>query len=121
MFGITRSRIIALLVIAAVFYGAIQYAQVYFCAVEFDDFIKSEVKFAPAREQTDADHLATHIANASLEYGVDVDPSEIRIHKIHNHEQNFDTLTIEVPYHAVVDLSLYKPQLQFHTIATVTY
>ena len=121
MFGLTRRRVIGLVFMAAVFYGAIQYAEAYFSAVEFDDFIKSEVKFAPAREETDAHHLATHIANASLEYGVDVDPSQIRISKLHNSQQNFDTLTVEVPYHAAVDLSLYKPEVQFHTVASVTY
>ncbi len=121
MFGITRRRIIALLSIAAVFYAVIQYAQVYFCAAEFDDFIKTEVKFAPARDGMDTAHLATQIANASLEYGVDVDPRQIRVSKIHNSQKNFDTLTVEVPYHAAVDLHLYKPQVEFYTIATVKY
>ena len=89
--------------------------------IEFDDFIKYEVKFASTPEGTGVDHLATHIANASQEYGVDVDPRQIKIQKVHNATLHYDTLTVEVPYSAPVDFSVYKPQVRFHTVASITY
>jgi hypothetical protein len=110
-----------LLIVVAVFYGGVQYAQMYFYATAFDDFVKTEVKFAPTNDSADKDHLTEHILDASQDYGVDVAEQDIKINKVHNKEQNFDTLTVDVQYSAPVYLKIYTQQVQFHTTTSISY
>lgn len=98
-----------------------QYAQLYFYASAFDDFIRDEVKFAPTRESTDEDHLRNHILNASQQYGMSVEPKGIRVTKARDPDHQLQTLQVDVTYSALLNLSLFKRQLNFRTNANVSY
>jgi len=120
MLRIPLWRLITWLVVGAGFFAGAKYAQVYFYASEFDDFVKDEVKFAPTRESTDSDHLTEHILDAAGQYGVDLDARDIKIRKTHTSE-DIETLTVDVNYSAELDLQVYKPALHFHSTATISY
>ena len=105
------------------FYGGAKYAQMYFYVAAFDDFVKDEVKFAPTRESTDKEHLNEHITDAAEQYGMHLDTKGINIEKQHFESEGsyIDTLRVDVSYSAELDLNVYKPHIQFHTTASVTY
>ena len=117
--SLTKLAVWALLI--AAFYAGLQYAQLYFYASAFDDFIRDEVKFAPTRESTDEDHLRTHILDASQQYGMTVEPKDIRVTKTRDPDHQLQMLDVEVTYSAPLDFSLFKRQLNFRTDATVSY
>ena len=98
-----------------------QYAQIYFYASAFDDYIRDEVRFAPARDTANEDYLKSHILSASKQYGMDVDFKGIRVKKTENYQQQLETLEVSVSYSAPLDLNLFKKQLRFTTDANVTY
>lgn len=104
------------------FYAFTQFATVYFYVSEFQEFIKDQVKFAPLRESADETHLRTTILDGARYYNVKIDPDEIKIQKtLTIPGMTWSTLGVDVSYTALVDLSLFKQPLRFHTAASVAY
>jgi len=95
--------------------------QLYFYASEFDDFIKDEVKFAPTRESTEEDHLRTHISEAALQYGMTLNPRDIRIEKTRDSQQITNKLEVNVAYTGNLDLHYKQYPVHFRTNAVILY
>jgi len=120
LFRIPRGRLLMWLVIVVAFYAGAKYAQMYFYVAAFDDFVRDEVRFAPARKTTDKDHLTAHLMDAAGEYGVQLDPHNIQITS-RQQQPNIQTLTVDVSYSAELDLRFYRPEIQFHSQASIYY
>src|SRR5437588_12571656 len=114
-------RLLLFVFLGAAFFIAIQFIPAYFYASEFDDFVKDEVKFAPTRESTDREHLIQHITDASVHYGVKIEPKGITIKKTENFATNLQTLTVSVVYSIPVDLYYFTEQLRRHVDASISY
>jgi len=98
-------------------------AAVYFYVTEFQSFVQDEVMFAPVREHADETHLFERIRDAAGYYNLKIDrPADIKIRRsITIPGMTWTTLGVDVKYTALVDLSLYKQPLHFHTAASVDY
>lgn len=98
-------------------------ASVYFYAEEFQDFVNDQVKFAPFRQNTDEVRLSEQIRDAARYYNLRIDrPGDIKIHKTQTIPgMTWTTLGVDVRYTALVDLSLFKQPVHFHTAASVAY
>ena len=114
-------RLLIWVLLGAIFFVLIQFIPAYFYASEFDDFVKDEVKFAPTRESTDKEHLAEHITEMSLHYGVQIDPKGIIINKTQNTDSNYETLSVSVAYTIPIDLYYFTRQLHRQVNASISY
>ena len=104
-------------------YGLARVAAVYFYVSEFQSFVQDEVAFAPFREASDETHIFEHIRDAAQYYNIRIDrPTDIKIRKtVTIPGMTWTTLGVDVNYTALVDLSLFKHPVHFHTTASVQY
>ena len=122
MLKITLRHLAFAAVVCLSFYTLTKYATAYFYVSAFQDFIKDEVKFAPFRERADEAHISLQIRDAARFYKLQVDPREIKVRKTPTIPgMTWTTLGVDVTYTALVDLSLFKQPLHFHTAASVAY
>jgi hypothetical protein len=122
MLRIGLKFLIFVMILNASLYAFTQFATVYFYVWEFQDLVKDEVKFAPARESASEDHLASHIVEMAQYYNIKLDPKGIKIKKkVTIPGMTWTTLAVDVTYSAPVDLTFYKQPLHFHTAASVVY
>lgn len=122
MLRMTLRHVFLATILSASFYAFTQFAAVYFYVWAFQDFVSDEVKFLPMREGTDEHHLPEHILDMARHYNVQLNPKEIKIRKtVTIPGMTWTTLGVDVSYTALVDLSLFKQPLRFHTAASVVY
>jgi hypothetical protein len=122
MFKITLRQLSFAITLTLAFYALNQLAVVYFYVWAFQDSVIDEVKFAPMRDQMDEARIFMHIRDAARYYNVEVDPKEIKISKKTTIPgMSWTTLGVDVTYTALVDLSVVKRPLHFHTTASVAY
>src|SRR6516162_3946304 len=120
MLRINLRQLFFVTLLCSSFYAVTKFATVYFYVSEFQNFVRDEVKFAPFRERADEKHLLLNILDAARYYNIEVDPNEIKIHKtVTIPGMTWSTLGVDVSYTALVDLSLFKQPLRFHTAASV--
>jgi hypothetical protein len=110
-------------VLGALLYAGLQYVPVFFYAVEFDDFVKDEVKFAPARETTEPAHLKQHIAEeAKNNRMIILDPRrDIRVVRVRDSVRGIRILTVDVNYIMPVDLYYFTHNVKFKIHAETAY
>ena len=104
-------------------YALARVAAVYFYVSEFQNFVQDEVAFAPFREASDETHIFEHIRDAARYYNIRIDqPTDIKIRKtVTIPGMTWTTLGVDVNYTALVDLSVFKHPVHFHTKASVQY
>ena len=114
-------RIFVFVLIGATFFVGMQFASVYFYASEFDDFVRDELKFAPAREDDSKEHLVEHIKEQAQYYGLTLNDKDVVVDKTTDKDSGVTTLTADVTYTSPVDLYYFTYQLRRHTHATASY
>lgn len=108
MFGLNRRQLLALLVFAGILYAATQYVPPYFYSVQFNDFVRQEVKYAGSARKT-TDQVRAAIVQRASELNIDVGPRDVRIRR------RGPTFVLDVEYGFPIDLRVYRHELQFHT------
>jgi hypothetical protein len=121
MLGITPKRLFILVFLGSLLYVAIQYIPVLFYALEFDDFVKDEVKFAPMRETDDPQHLTQHILNEARYYKMILDKNDIQVTKTRDNARGVTFLAVDVDYRMPVDLYYFTHEVRFHRHASTVY
>jgi len=111
MFGLGARQLFILLLLVAVLYAGTKLVPPYIDALQFNDYIKQEVKFALANRRT-TDGLRTRIVEKAPEYNIDIKPKDVVIHK------RGPVFTLELNYIIPVDLRVYQRNLNFHVRET---
>jgi hypothetical protein len=114
-------RIFIIVVLTGLFFVAMQFVSVFFYAWEFDDFVRDELRFAPAREHESKEHLAEHIKEEAQYYGLSLKDKDIVIHNATDTHSGITTLSADVSYTTPVDLYYFSYELQRHVHATAMY
>jgi hypothetical protein len=111
MFGLSPRIISTALILLFIGYAGAQYIPAYVTAVQFNDFVQEEVKFAASAQRT-PEELRRGIAEYAGELGIALAEKDIRIKK---KGLNF---TLEFDYQMPIDLKLYKHSLSFDVSTT---
>ncbi len=114
-------RIFVLLLVGSLFFVGMQFLSVFFYAWEFDDFVRDELRFAPARENESKEHLAEHIKEEAQYYGLNLKDKDIVIGNATDTHSGITTLSADVTYTTPVDLYYLTYQLLRHVHATAMY
>jgi hypothetical protein len=121
MINISLKRVVVWAGFGVALYAGIHCYKVYSHATQFDVFVKNEVKFAPTQDGTEEGPLREKIMDASREFQMTLDSGDLQIEKKYEYSQERHTLQVFATYSAVLDLSLIKYPLIFHTSAAVSY
>src|SRR4051812_28029648 len=111
MFGLSGRQIFLLLLLVAALYAGSQFIPAYFHAFQFNDYIKSEVKFALSARRTPED-VRQHIVEEAKELDIPVGPRDVLIAK------RGPAFTVDFQYSIPIDLKVYKRDLTFHVAET---
>jgi hypothetical protein len=107
MFGLRgRTLILLLLLFAALFAGA-QYLPAYYTALQFNDYIQQEVKYAMASRKT-PDNIRAEVLDKAKEFNIDVGAKDIQI------TTQGPAFSLELEYHIPIDLKVRQQDLVFH-------
>jgi hypothetical protein len=108
MFGLSGRQLFILLMLVALLFAGSQYVPGYFNAIQFNDFIRQEVKFAVASKKS-PDTIRSQIMQKATELGIpDVKKNDIRI------TRRGPSFTLELDYHWPINLRVYQHDLTFH-------
>ena len=121
MLGITPKRLLILVFMGCLMYVALQYIPVFFYALEFDDFVRDEVKYAPLRETDDKEHITRHILDEGGYYRMILDRKDINVTKTRDLSRGINFLTADVDYRMPVDLYYFTHEVRFHLHASTVY
>jgi hypothetical protein len=111
MFGLSPRTVSMMLILVFLGYAAAQYVPAYVTALQFNDFVTEEVKFA-ASSQRPPEDLRRSIVDYAAELGIALDAGDIRIRR---KGVNF---TLELDYQLPIDLRLYRHSLSFDVSTT---
>ncbi len=111
MFGLSGRQIFILLVLVAILFAASQYVPAYFASFQFNDFVREEVKFA-ATNRKKAETIRTDIVQKARELDIELTKDDIHITK------RGPSFTLEIEYHWLVNMRVYKQDLIFHASET---
>jgi hypothetical protein len=114
-------RIFVFVLLGAMFFVGMQFISVFFYAWEFDDFVRDELKFAPAREDDSKEHLVEHITEQARYYGLTLNQRDLIVGKATDTDSGVTTLSADVTYTTPVDLYYLTYQLRRHIHATASY
>jgi hypothetical protein len=107
MFGLNpRQLFLILLLVCALFAGS-QYVPVYFKALQFNDFIRGEAKFAASSRKT-TETLKTAITEKAKELEIPITARDIQI------TRRGPAFQLELDYSFPVDLRVYQHEVRFH-------
>jgi hypothetical protein len=121
MLGITSKRLLILVFLGCLLYVALQYVPLFFYALEFDDFVRDEVKFAPLRETDDKEHIMQHILDEARFYRMILDKNDIKVTKTRDSSRGINFLTADVEYRMPVDLYYFTHEVRFHLHTSTAY
>jgi hypothetical protein len=108
MFGLSGRQVFMLLVLVALLFAGAQYAPAYFNAIQFNDFIRQEVKYAVASKKS-PDVIRTQIIQKATELGIpNVTKNDIKI------SRRGPSFTLDMEYRWPINLRVYRHELTFH-------
>src|SRR5262245_34626493 len=114
-------HILIAIAISFLFFVGIQFGAVYFYALEFDDFVRDEVKFTPMREPRTRGHLVEHITEQAKYYGLILDKKTILVSQGQDRATGITKLSVDLEYSSPVDLYYFTTNIRRHLHATSTY
>ena len=108
MFGLSGRKLVIALVVAFLGFAATQYVPAYYNAIQFNDFVRQEVKFAvTARKSPDKIHAS--ILAKSKELGIPgFTKDNIKM------TRKAPSFSIDIEYRWPINLRIYKHDLVFH-------
>ena len=107
MFGLNARQICIILMLVCVLFAGTQYVPAYFKALEFNDFIHGEARFAGSSRKT-ADDLRASITEKAKELKIPITARDIRI------TRRGPSFMLELDYRFPIDLRVYQHDLEFH-------
>jgi hypothetical protein len=107
MFGLNARQLFIIALLVCVLFAGTQYVPAYFKAIEFNDFIHGETKFAASSRKT-SDALRTSITEKARELNIPIKPKDIRI------TRRGPAFKLELDYSFPIDLRVYQHDLKFH-------
>ena len=111
MFRLTARRLIIIVLLVSAIFAGTQYAPPLFYSLQFNDFIRQEVKYASAaRKSTEV--IAREILDKSKELHIPITAQDIRI------TRRGPAFTLDLDYSWPIDLRVYKHDLNFHVSET---
>ena len=107
MFGLNSRQLFLILLLVCALFASAQYIPVYFRALQFNDFVHGEARFAASsRKSTEA--LRITIAEKAKELQIPVGPQDIKI------TRRGPAFQLELDYSFPVDMRVYQHEIKFH-------
>src|SRR5262245_32229428 len=107
MLGLNARRIFYIVVLVVIGFVASQYIPALFNSLQFNDFIRQEVKFAGTSRKT-TDDVVRDIMEKAKEFQIPVTAKDVRI------TRRGPSFTLDLEYDIPVDLRVYRHVLRFH-------
>lgn len=107
MFGLRGRQLLLLLLLIALLFAGTQYVPGYFSAIQFNDFVRQEVKYAVASRKS-TDTLRAQALQKASELGIALTKNDIRI------TRRGPSFTLEIDYKWPINLRVYRHELTFH-------
>lgn len=108
MFGLSGRKLFILLVLVFLVFAGSQYGPAYFNAIQFNDFVRQEVKFAGSSRKT-PDRLRASVLEKSKELGIpNITKDSIKI------TRRGPSFTLDLEYRWPINMRIYKHDLVFH-------
>ena len=107
MFGLSGRQVLILLVLILILYLGAQYVPGYFAALQFNDFVHQEVKFAVTARKT-PETIRDDALEKANELGIPLTKNDFRI------TRQGPAFTMEIDYHWPINLRVYQQDLAFH-------
>lgn len=111
MFGLNGRQTFFLIVLLIVVLYGIQYGPPYLSALQFNDFIRQEVKFAVASRKT-TEVVRRDIVEKAKELGIDIAPKDIHI------TRRGPAFQLDLEYRFPINMRIYQTELVFHASET---
>ena len=106
MFGLNSRQLFFILLLVCALFAGTQYVPVYFKALQFNDFIRGEAKFAASSRKT-TEQLRETIVEKAKELGIPVGPKDIRI------TRRGPAFQLDLDYSFPIDMRLYQHDVKF--------
>src|SRR5215831_19058626 len=107
MFGLSGRQVLILLVLILILYLGAQYVPGYFAALQFNDFVHQEVKFAVTARKT-PESIRDDALEKANELGIPLTKNDFRI------TRQGPAFTMEIDYHWPINLRVTQQELAFH-------
>ena len=107
MFGLNFRQLFLISLLVAALFAGTQYIPVYFRALQFNDFIHSEARFAAGSRKSMED-LRMTISEKAKELQIPVGPKDIRI------TRRGPAFQLELDYSFPIDMRVYRHDITFH-------
>jgi hypothetical protein len=102
----------SVLIVSAILYFGVNFADVYFRYLEYKDAMKQEIRF---RSQLPNDQIRAHLKLVADSLGLPEDAGQVTVHR------ESGQITIEAHYDELIDLPLVKKEIHFEPRAVGTY
>lgn len=107
MFGLNGRQLLFLLVLVLVLLAGTQYVPGYFTALQFDDYVRQEVKYAASTRKT-PETVRDEVVDKATELGIPLTKEEIRI------TRRGPAFSMDFEYHWPINMRIYQHDLVFH-------
>ncbi|HEX4998547.1 MAG TPA: hypothetical protein VFY29_09980 [Terriglobia bacterium] len=100
-------QIIFLLIFAFLIVAAVQYGSVYLMALEYNDYVEQQVKYA-GRARRSMDDIRGNVVSKAREFGFDIPPRDVHM------TRKGVSFTLDLTYVRPVEMYLYRHNLKFN-------
>jgi hypothetical protein len=107
MFGLNGRQFFFLLVLILLLFAGTQYVPGWFVALQFNDYVRQEVKFAVTARKT-PEAVRTEVVDKATELGIALTDKDVHI------TRRGPAFNMVIDYHWPINLRVYSHELSFH-------
>lgn len=107
MFGLNGRQLFILLLLILALLAGTQYVPGLFAALQFDDYVRQEVKYAASSRKT-PEAVRDEVVDKAKDLGIPLTKKEVHITK------RGPAFNMQIEYHWPINLRVYKHDLTFH-------
>ena len=107
MFGLNGRQLLLLLILVAVLFAGTQYVPGYFAALQFNDYVRQEVKYAVSSRKT-PEAVRDEVVDKATELGIELTKKDIHI------TRRGPAFIMEFEWHWPINMRVYHKDLVFH-------
>ena len=107
MFGLNGRQIFILLLLIMLLLAGTQYVPGYFAAIQFNDYVRQEVKYAVSSRKT-PEAVRDEVVDKATELGIPLTKKEVHI------TRRGPAFNMVIEYHWPINLKVYRHALTFH-------
>lgn len=107
MFGLNGRQLFILLLLILALLAGTQYVPGFFAALQFNDYVRQEVKYAVSSRKT-PEAVRDEVVDKAMELGIPLTKKEVHITK------RGPAFNMQIEYHWPINLRVYKHDLVFH-------